>query len=179
MIKIEPKIFMITFLFCLCQDFSGTTSLILIQNFGNYSFVYICWTVYCLRIHSFENYWVVLSKYQKTTSSLPFILCWCKHIFLMIIQTFTEKHLSSNFWTANPLNMVDISFLLFWEVYVLITHCTPINKPKHQMRLNGVELCQMIYFSFNRLKIADVSKYITWKVVKRIIFENSNIIAFQ
>ena len=39
-----------------------------------------------------------------------------------IIQIFAEKHFPSNFWTADPLNMIDPSFLAFWEIYILITH---------------------------------------------------------
>ena len=115
MIKIWPKMFMITLIFCLRQHFSLMTSLIFIQNFGNYSFIWIDWKVYCLRInyHSFESYWVVLSKYQITMAPLPFIFCWRKHIFLMNIQIFIEKHFFSNFWTADPLNMVDPSFFIF------------------------------------------------------------------
>ena len=92
---------MITSLFCLRQ-----------QKLWRYSFVFNYWTVYCLRIHChlFESYWIVLSKYQKIMVSLQFIFCWRKHVFLMIIQIFTNKHFSSNFWTADLLNMVDPSF---------------------------------------------------------------------
>ena len=43
----------------------------------------------------------------------------------------------------------------------------------------GVDWWHMSYFSSNRWKTADVGKNITWKVIKRILFENSNIIAFQ
>ena len=115
MIKIWSNIFMITSLFWLRQHFSVMTSLVFIRNFGNYTFVCIYWTVYCLRInyHSFESYWVVLSKYQKIMASLPFIFSWRKHIFLVIIHIFTEKHFSSNFWTVDPLNMIDPSFFSF------------------------------------------------------------------
>ena len=58
------------------------------SNLGNYSFVCVYWTAYCLRIHyrSFKSYWTVLSKYQKAMGSLLFIFCWRKHIFLMAIQ---------------------------------------------------------------------------------------------
>ena len=40
-----PEIFMITSLFCLLQHFPVMKLLIFIQNFCNYSFVSICWTV--------------------------------------------------------------------------------------------------------------------------------------
>ena len=95
------------------------TSLIFIQNFGNYSFVCICWTNYCLRIncHSFESYWVVLPKYWKIMVSLPFVFCWRKHILSVIIQIFTKTHFSSNFWTAHPLNILTPHSLAFWEIY--------------------------------------------------------------
>ena len=114
MIRNGPKIFMIISLFWLRQHFS-MMALIFIQNFGNYSFVWNCWTVYCLRIHYhlFESDWVVLSKYQKIMGSLQFIFCWSKHVFLMIIKIFIEKHFSSNFWTADSLNMVHPSFFSF------------------------------------------------------------------
>ena len=46
-------------------------------------------------------------------ASLPFISCWCKYIFLIIIQILTEKSISSNVWIAEPLNMADLSFLSF------------------------------------------------------------------
>ena len=115
MIMIMPNIFMITSLFCLRQHFLVMKSLIFIQNFGNYSLVCIYRTDYCPRIHfhSFKSFWVVLSKYQKIMVSLSFIFFWLKHIFLKIFQIFTEKHFSFNFWTANPLNMVDLSCISF------------------------------------------------------------------
>ena len=50
---------------------------------------------------------------KKIMVSLPFIFCWCKHIFLMVFQIFTEKHFSCNFQTTDPLNMVDPSFFSF------------------------------------------------------------------
>ena len=58
------------------------------SNLGNYSFVRIYWTAYCLRIHyhSFKSYWIVPSLYQKAMASLPFIFSGRKHIFLMAIQ---------------------------------------------------------------------------------------------
>ena len=106
---------MIILIYCLRLHFSMITWLTFIQNFGNYSFVCIYWTVYCLRIHyhSSESYWVVLSKYQKNMAPLPFIFCRRKHIFLMIIQTFTEKYFSANLWTADSLNIVDLPFFSF------------------------------------------------------------------
>ena len=81
MIKIRPKLFMITLLFCLCQRFPVMTSQIFIQNFGNYSFVYIYWTDYCFRIHyhSFESYWVVLCAIKKIWRDYHFFL----HKFLV------------------------------------------------------------------------------------------------
>ena len=60
--------------------------------------------------------WKLLSssfKMWKNMASLPFIFCWSKHIFSMVIQFFTEKHFSSNFWTADPLNVVDPPFFSF------------------------------------------------------------------
>ena len=88
MIKIGPKNFWITSLFCLRQHFSMITSLIFIQNLSNCNFVCIYWTVYCPRIHYhlFESYWVVLSKYLEIMTSLTFIFCWHEHFFLIIIQ---------------------------------------------------------------------------------------------
>ena len=61
----------------------------------------------------FESYWVVLSTYQKLMVPLSFIFCWRKHIFLIIIHIFAEKHFSSNFKTADPLNMIDPSIFSF------------------------------------------------------------------
>ena len=60
------------------------------SNLGNYSLLCIYWTACWLRIHypSFESYWIVLSKYQKTMVSLPFIFCWRMHIFLMAFQKY-------------------------------------------------------------------------------------------
>ena len=45
--------------------------------------------------------------------SLPFSFCSRKHIFLMVIQIYTEKHFSSKFWTTVLLNMVGPSFFNF------------------------------------------------------------------
>ena len=106
---------MITSLFSKYHDFSAMTSLIFIQNFGNYSFVSIYWTVYCLRIryHLFESYRIVLSKHRKNIALLPFIFCWLKHISLIIIQIFNETQFSSKFWTTDFLNIVDSSFFSF------------------------------------------------------------------
>lgn len=58
----------------------------------------------------------------------------------MIIQVFTEKHFSSNFWSADILNMVD-PFFSFWEIYILIIHWWPICVPKTS---NGVECCSVM-----------------------------------
>ena len=51
----------------------------------------------------------ISKSYGVTTIHFP----WRKHIFLTIIQIVTEKHFSSNFWTADPLNMVDPSHFSF------------------------------------------------------------------
>ena len=56
-----------------------------IQKFGSYSFVCIYFivsesiTIWLIAI-------VVLLKYQQRMALLPFIFCWCDHIFSMIIQ---------------------------------------------------------------------------------------------
>ena len=160
MIKIRPKIFMITSLFCLGQHFPLMTSLIFNQNFGNYSFVCIYWTIYCFSIyyHLFENYWVALSKYQKIMASLPFLLLWRQHIFLMVIQVFTENIFPPIFELLIPWTWLATHFLAFWEIYILIIIWCPIGIPKHQMGLNVAEWCHMTYLSWNRRKTADVSK---------------------
>ena len=117
---------------------------------------------------------------SKNMASLTFIFCWCKHIFIMIIQIFTEKHFSSNFWTMGPLNMVDPSFFsAFWEIYILISHWWPISIPKISNEVEwGWMMANEIFF-LKSMKTADVSKNITDKVIKCIILENNNIIAFQ
>ena len=138
MINIGPKIFRINSLFCLHQHFSVMTSLIIIQNVGNYIFVCNNQTVYCLRIHYdlFKSNWVFPSKYHKIMVSLLFIFCCSKHIFLMI-QIFTEKHFTSNFWTADHRwPWLTPHFKAFWEIYVLITHWWPVSISKTS---NGVE----------------------------------------
>ena len=99
---------------------------------STFPWLFKIWAITVLSVihcHSFESFWRVLLKYQKILSSLQFILCWRRRIFLMIIQIFTEKYISSNFWTADPLSMVDFSFFSFWEIYILITHWWPINIP--------------------------------------------------
>ena len=58
----------------------------------------------------------------------------------MIIHIFTEKHFSSNFWSADTLNMVD-PFFSFWEIYILIIHWWPICIPKTS---KGVECCSLM-----------------------------------
>ena len=105
--------------------------------------------IYCLyylrtHYHLFESYWVVLLKYQKTVASLPFIFCRRKHIFLMIIHIFTEKHFPPIFEPPTPWTWLTPHFLAFWEIYILITHCWLISIPKTS---NGVEWCHMTYFS--------------------------------
>ena len=166
---------MITSLFCLSQHFSVITSLIFIQSLGNYSFVSICWSVYCptIHYHLFQSYWVVL-LYQKTMVSLPFIFCWLNHIFLMIIQkdffyliaiTYSKIIQSLQKWvkTCSKYSRHFLSF--FWKSgYVMA---------------NRIEWCHMTYFTLNQWQIGDVSKNITWKVFKRIIFGNNSILSFQ
>ena len=116
MIKTGPNIFRITSLFCLPQLFSVMTSLIFIQNFDNYSFVCIYWTVYCLRIYTTHLKAIDLflqnikSLWRHNHSFSPDVSIFS---YLMIVQILTEKHFSSNFWTADPLNMVDPSFFSF------------------------------------------------------------------
>ena len=142
MIQIGPEIFMIT-----------TTIF--------YSFVCIYWTVYCLRIyyHSFESYCVVLSKYQKIMASLPFISCWRKHVFWMIIQIFTENDFFSNVWTADSLNMVDPSFFSFLkDLHADNTLVTNKYTKNIKWVWMGLTDARLTYFSWNRWKIADVSK---------------------
>ena len=91
-------------------------------------------------------------------TSLPFIVCWRKHIFSIIIQIFTEKHFSSKFWTAGSWTWLTLHFLAFWEIYILITHWWPISIPKTS---NGVEWCHMTYFSWNHTKIGQIHNI--WK----------------
>ena len=107
---------------------------------------------------------------------IALLVCWNKHLFLMIIQIFTEKHFSSNFSTADPQTWLTPHFLAIWEIYILISHWWPINIPK---TANEVQWCHVMYFSWSLQKTAVVRKKITWKVVKHIIFKNKNIIAFQ
>ena len=154
MIKIGQEVFRITSLFCLRRRYSVKTSLIFIQNFVNYSFVCIYWTVHCPRIHydSFENYWIVFSKYKKLMVSLPFIFCWRKHCFLMIIKN---------------------NFFLF-DCHKLVKN-NPINT---KMSQDLFEHTMNISYPFLFEKTGNVSKNITWKVFKRVISENINIIAF-
>ena len=107
MIKIEPKDFMIV------------------------SFI-------CSRIHYhlFGSYWVVLSKHQNVMASLPFAFCWSKHIFLIIIQIFTERHFPLAFWLLISWTWLIPHFLAFWEIYILITHRWSINMSEAS---NGLE----------------------------------------
>ena len=79
----------------------------------------------------FESYWVALSKYEKIMVS--FIFCLQKHIFLIIIQIFTESLI---FELLVPWTCLTLHFLVFWEIYILITHWWPIIMPKTS---NGVE----------------------------------------
>ena len=48
-------------------------------------------------------------------ASLQFIFCWSKHILSIIIEIFIVKHFSFNFWTADSLNMVHLSFFSFFK----------------------------------------------------------------
>ena len=50
---------------------------------------------------------------------LPFILCWDKRIALMIIQIFTEKKFSFNFWTAGPLNVVENNSIIAFQCEII------------------------------------------------------------
>ena len=161
MIKIGSKLFMITSLFCLRQHTfppwhwflfknlaipasSVTTELFIVAEF-----ITTCLKATELFFQNIKNYGVILQ----------FIFCWRKHIFLMIIQIFTEKHFSSNFWTANPQNMSDPHFLAFWEIYILITHCWPTKNVKwNWMGLNDVT---WLIFPEIDEKTADVSKNIS------------------
>ena len=73
-------------------------------------------TNYCLSSQNpLPFVWKLLSCSFKMSKfmSLSFIFWWHQHFSLMIIQIFTEKHFSSNFWTTDPLNMVDPSFFSF------------------------------------------------------------------
>ena len=62
---------------------------------------------------------------------LPFILYSDKHIALMIIQIFTEKKFSFNFWTAGPLNVVENNGIIAFQCEItdpnrrglIFTHC--------------------------------------------------------
>ena len=158
LIKIGPEIFMIT-----------TTIF--------YSFVCIYWTVYCLRIyyHSFESYCVVLSKYQKIMASFPFIFCWRKHVFWMIIQIFTENHFFSNVWTADSLNMVDPSFFSFLkDLHADNTLVT--NKYTKNIKWVWMGLTDARWRIFLEI---DEKLLTSAKLVKRIIFENNKRVAFQ
>ena len=93
MIKIEPKDFMIVSFLC-----------------------------FRIHYHLFESYWVVLSKYQNVMASLPFVFCLSKHIFLMIIQIFTERHFPLVFGPLISWTRLIPHFLAFWEIYILIIH---------------------------------------------------------
>ena len=101
MIKIEPKDFMIVSFLC-----------------------------FRIHYHLFESYWVVLSKYQNVMVSLPFVFCLSKHIFLMIIQIFTERHFSLVFGPLISWTRLIPHFLAFWEIYILIIHQWPISISK-------------------------------------------------
>ena len=77
---------------------------------------------------------------------LPFIFCWRKHIFLIIIQIFTEKHISFNLWKVDSLNMVDHSFFSFLRD---LHTDNPLlaNKYTKNIKWGGGEWCHMTYFS--------------------------------
>lgn len=121
-------------------------------------------------------------------ASLPLIFCWRKHIFVIIPQLSTKQHLSSYFWNADPLNIIDLSLLIFLRktVYWYMLYSTYWEHTggqqvfqKHQIELNGVEWYHMTYFFWNQWKTADITKNNTWKVLKRRIVANNNIIAFE
>ena len=163
------KLFMITLLFCLPQHFSLIKSLIF-SNFGNYSFVCNYCTVCGLRInyHFFERYLVVHSKNQKIMALLPFIFCWRKYIFLMIIQIFIKKFFPLIFFFFDSLGMVDPACFSFWrDLHTDNLLVAQYVYEKHQMGLNGVEWYYMTHFSWNWSKTINVSKNITWKLIKR------------
>ena len=110
---------------------------------------------------------------------LLFIFGYHKHIFLMTIQIlWLKKHFSSNFETLICWTWLTPDFLALWEIYILITHWWLISISKTS---NGVEWGWMMphdVFFLKSIKSADISKRLTWKVVKRTIFGNS-IISFQ
>ena len=111
--------------------------------------------------------------FRNIKKFITFIFCWRRHIFLIIIQIFTEKHFPSKFWTTDPLNMIDPSFLAFWEIYILITHQWPRSTPKTS---NGVEWGWILphdAFFGKLMKNCWCQQKITWKDVRRIIFENN------
>ena len=91
------------------------TSLVFIQNFGDCSFICNYWTVYCLRIiyHLFASFVAVPLKYEKIMASKPFTFYLRMHISFTVIQIFTEKYFSSNFWIADPLYMVYVYLFIF------------------------------------------------------------------
>ena len=128
------------------------TSLVFIQNFGDYSFICNYWTVYCLRIiyHLFASFVAVPLKYEKIMASKPFTFYLRMHIFLTVIQIFTEKYFSSNFWIADPLNMVYLYLFSFLRDLHTDNRWMANKYTKH------------IKCSRNRWKTADVSKNITW-----------------
>ena len=125
------KLFMITLLFCLPQHFSLIKSLIFL-NFGNYSFVCNYCTVCGLRINYdfFERYLVVLSKNQKIMALLPFIFCWRKYIFLMIIQIFIKTFFPLIFFLI-PWAWLTLHFLAFGEIYIQIIYWWPSKYTKN------------------------------------------------
>ena len=175
MLKTGPKIFRIISLFCLRKHFAVLTWLTFIQNLGNYSFVCIHWTVYCVRIHYhlLESYWVVLLEWQKFMVSLQFIFCWRKHFCLMIIQKDFFYLIAITYWKLIPsaqkwvmtCSNIPWTFSIFFKKSGYVTS-------------DCIEWCHKTYFSWNRWKTAYHSKNITWKVFRCIIFESNNIIAF-
>ena len=96
-------------------------------------------------------------------------------MFLMIIYIFTEKHFSSNFEPLMPWAWLTPHFLVFWEIYIQITHWWAVSVTKTSVVLNGAEWCHTKYFSWSRWKTDDFSKNIAWKMVKSILFVNNNI----
>ena len=146
--------------------------LIFIQNFGNYSFVCNYCTVYCVKNHYetielfFQNAKKLWRHYHSCFTDVSLFSQWLLKFLLKKFPLILEPLIPWSWLTPH--------FLAFCEIYILITHWWPVSIPKHQMELNHATW----HFSRDWWETADVSKNITWKVFKRIIFENNNIIAF-
>ena len=99
-------------------------------------------------------------------------------MFLMVIQIFTEKHFSTNFWTAVALKMVDPSFFSFWDIYILI-NILVANKYTKYIKWGWMGLDDATWRVFPEIDETLLAKisHERWSNAK--IFENNNIIAFQ